>query len=224
MNTRIIILVFCTFVFLSCATEPMELINVQTIYPRVTKYSIPEKNKENTVNIGESLIKEGSYSSKYVLVLKNDYGTQGWTSFHPAGIYEKVAISDDYVIYQYQTQIMNGLTYINPQILENRRGEIFLKRNTSLKKIEATDYEKNEISNENDNKFEQLLLFTGTNGTVLLFSYREFSEDFARPAFTIELSYDMSINKIVRIKGAQLEILKYDNQSITYKMLSGFRD
>ncbi|MBQ1643496.1 MAG: hypothetical protein II103_03075 [Treponema sp.] len=45
----------------------------------------------------------------------------------------------------------------------------------------------------------------------------------ARPAFTIDATYDMSQDNVIRFKGAVLEIVSYNNQNIKYKVISGFK-
>ena len=70
---------------------------------------------------------------------------------------------------------------------------------------------------------KQTLIYTGAEGTVLRFTYREFKNNTARPAFTIDAIYDIENDKVIRFKGASLEVISVDNQSITYKLVSGFR-
>ena len=60
-----------------------------------------------------------------------------------------------------------------------------------------------------------------SNTTVGNFS--EFADGTARPAFTIDATYDMSQDNVIRFKGAVLEIVSYNNQNIKYKVISGFK-
>jgi hypothetical protein len=209
--------------FISCTTDPSRLTNPQIIKPVFSKYSIPKVGQVCTVYVGEPLFREGTLQTQDAIILKEDQGTQGWTAFHPAGIYKKIAIADEYVLYQYSELESNGWTDVFPQIIEDRKGDVQLKINTGYKLLGKDDYDKKTITVDSPDSFEQTILFTGTNGSVVMFSYREFTNNVARPAFTIDLSFDTKIDNLVRIKGAQLEIIKYDNQSITYKLLSGFK-
>jgi hypothetical protein len=219
---RIILIAFSVLLF-SCATDPTRLTNVQMIKPVITKYCIPEIGQLCTVFVGDPLIKEGTLSTQNAILLLDDHGAQGWTAFHPAGIYNRIAISDEYTLYQFSEQTPNGWTYVYPQIIEDRNGDVQLKMNAGYSMLKREEYEKKIITLDNQDTFEQTVLFTGTNGTNVMFSYREFTNNVARPAFTIDLSFDTRIDNLVRIKGARLEIVKYDNQSITYKLLSGFQ-
>jgi hypothetical protein len=50
--------------------------------------------------------------------------------------------------------------------------------------------------------------------------YREFKNSFARPAFTQELKYDLSQDRVIGYQGARFEVLNAGNTEITYKVLS----
>lgn len=69
---------------------------------------------------------------------------------------------------------------------------------------------------------QQTLLYNGRIGERITLSYREFSNDIARSAFTNEVIYDLSESAIVGYKGARLEVIKATNTEIKYKVLSGF--
>ena len=86
-----------------------------------------------------------------------------------------------------------------------------------------TNVEKDKYVEDSGKDFEQTLIYTGAEGTVLRFTYREFANNTARPAFTIDATYDIENDKVIRFKGASLEVISVDNQSITYKLVSGFK-
>lgn len=69
---------------------------------------------------------------------------------------------------------------------------------------------------------QQTLLYNGKIGNRITLSYREFSQDMARPAFTNEVTYDLSESKILGYKGARLEVLSATNTELTYRVLAGF--
>jgi hypothetical protein len=70
--------------------------------------------------------------------------------------------------------------------------------------------------------FQQTLLYNGRIGNRIALGYREFSGQVARPAFSNEVSYDLSESSIVGYKGARIEIIKATNTEVTYKIISGF--
>jgi len=67
-------------------------------------------------------------------------------------------------------------------------------------------------------------IYNGVSGNTAKFTYREYSNDYARPAFTQETQYDLNESKIIGFKGLRIEILKTTNIGITYKVLSGFNE
>lgn len=71
--------------------------------------------------------------------------------------------------------------------------------------------------------FSREILYNGRAGDVLRLSYREFQSDLARPAFTQELSYDMSEGRTVGFQGVRIDVLEATNTVLRYKVLSRFR-
>ncbi|MDF0540781.1 hypothetical protein PX699_00365 [Sphingobium sp. H39-3-25] len=72
--------------------------------------------------------------------------------------------------------------------------------------------------NEIGKRFKSLILYLGSNGTSVSFSYREFSDNIARPAFTQELILPLGKNfpQDMRIKGASIRILALDGTGMKY--------
>ncbi|WP_420598620.1 hypothetical protein [Neptuniibacter sp.] len=74
-----------------------------------------------------------------------------------------------------------------------------------------------------DDSHQQTLLYSGRVGNKINISYREFSNNMARPAFNNEVEYDLNDSNIIGYKGARIEVLKADNSSITYRVINNFR-
>lgn len=74
------------------------------------------------------------------------------------------------------------------------------------------------------NAFQQTLIYSGKSGPEIIIGYREFSNNFARPAFNNDVSYDLTESNIIGYKGAKLEILDATNQFIEYRVLSNFNE
>ena len=82
--------------------------------------------------------------------------------------------------------------------------------------------EKQKISVANDNSFQQTLIYSGKVGNKINIGYREFSSSVARPAFNNDVEYDLNESKTIGYKGALLEVIDANNQSIKYKVLKNF--
>jgi len=65
-------------------------------------------------------------------------------------------------------------------------------------------------------KFKRELVYSGVSGGVVRLSYREFSGDLARPAFTQELTYDLADGDEIGFRGARFRVLKATNVAIRY--------
>jgi len=203
---------------LSCVTTaPQETIKIEPKY-----YIIPKVGVESISYIGDTLLKEGHTTSQDAIFLKSNHGTRGWTTFHPSGAYKLVGKTDGALIYQYPELEPTGWGSVYPQIIEDPDGRVYLKTNSGRELLEKSEYTKKKVVQDTDD-YEQQLIYIGARGTVLKFTYREFVNDMARPAFTIESTYDIKDDKIIRFKGASLEVIEVDNQSITYILISGFK-
>ena len=82
--------------------------------------------------------------------------------------------------------------------------------------------EKRKISVANDNSFQQTLIYSGKVGNKINIGYREFSSSIARPAFNNDVEYDLNESKTIGYKGALLEVIDANNQSIKYRVLKNF--
>jgi hypothetical protein len=186
-------------------------------------YTTPDIGVETTAFIGDSLIKEGRTSAQNAIFLNNNHGTRGWTAFHPAGIYKLVGKTNGSMIYQFDSLQYTGVGYRYPKIIENPDGNVYLRVIIGRKLLDSSEYAKRQYVEESGDDFEQTLIYTGKDGNVLRFTYREFVNDMARSSFTIDALYDIKDDATIRFRGAVLEIISTDNQSITYRLLSGFK-
>lgn len=87
---------------------------------------------------------------------------------------------------------------------------------------DTANFKIKEVTTENKNSFQQTLIYNGKIGNKINIGYREFSGDFARPAFTNNVEYDLSESKQIVYKGALIDVINASNQSITYKVIKNF--
>jgi hypothetical protein len=73
------------------------------------------------------------------------------------------------------------------------------------------------------NSVQQVIEYAGRNGDNLKFTYSEFSDGYARQAFTREFQVDLTQGKVAAYKGAIIEIESATNSSITYKVVRNFQ-
>ena len=78
-----------------------------------------------------------------------------------------------------------------------------------------------EVPGETNLKLE--LIYNGRVGDAVKFIYREFQGDLARPSFTQEVQYDLSISSTIGFKEARLEVIEATNTEIEYTVKQHFR-
>lgn len=70
-----------------------------------------------------------------------------------------------------------------------------------------------------EQSFKRELVYTGKSGNTISILYREYMNDMARPAFTQQLSYDLSDGNTIGFKDARFEVIKATNTGIEYRVL-----
>lgn len=67
--------------------------------------------------------------------------------------------------------------------------------------------------------FKEELLYSGRDGDNIKLSYREYSNDFARPAFYQEPTYNLNEGKTITFRNMKIEIIEANNETIKYVIL-----
>lgn len=86
----------------------------------------------------------------------------------------------------------------------------------------SLEYKLTEIPVKNDDYYKQEFIYNGRVGNGIKFIYREFVNDYARPAFTQDLQYDLSDDSIIGFRGLRLEVVNATNTKIEYRILNHF--
>lgn len=227
MKKMVLLIFSCFFMLASCVSQ----LNIKRTDNEKKYWIVPELNVEATSYIGDSLLKEGTSSASEAIILKKDYGTMGVTAYFPKGTYKFIGVATKYIntkkrkvkVYQSGAVMPGVLGTVYPQLLENEDAEVYYNSTTVATPLLKDEYVKKTVVDVDDYYFEQQLIYTGLEGKILKFTYREFVDGTARPAFSIDATYDMSKENVIRFKGAIIEILSYNNQSIKYKIISGFK-
>jgi hypothetical protein len=84
-------------------------------------------------------------------------------------------------------------------------------------------YEKYEQFLARQDSFKYELLYMGVSNKTLRLNYREFVNDLARPAFYQDVSYDLSsLPASINFRSVRIEVISANNDSMNYRILSGF--
>lgn len=92
----------------------------------------------------------------------------------------------------------------------------FIEPNEEIEYIQTTA-----IAKEKD-YFKQEFIYNGRVGNALKFIYREYINDYARPAFKQDLQYDLSESEVIGFRGLRIQIISASNTKIEYKVLNYF--
>ena len=85
--------------------------------------------------------------------------------------------------------------------------------------LQGIPFKKSIEQSRDELSFRKELVYTGISQNVVSILYREFKDDYARPAYSQDLKYDLSESKVVGFRGSRFEIIKATNQGLTYKTL-----
>jgi hypothetical protein len=227
MNKFIAVLLLACVILSGCAT-PM-----YNCHPMIMQISEPPLNNIITVQIGETMLRQGKYLDCDALYIKQDIklvwagldiytftcgyylkqGEDGKSEFYlpshepDSGHVIKGPLADPFKVIRLDKKSgqLYGVTVLNWAVCAN-----------------STDYEKKKHPIISSDSFQQTLIYSGKIGNKINIGYREFSNDLARPAFNNNVEYDLSESKIIGYKGARIEIIEATNEYIKYKVIQNF--
>lgn len=87
----------------------------------------------------------------------------------------------------------------------------------------AVRYEKSELIVPRPDAKKTELLYQGYSTKTVKLSYREYMNDFARPAFFQDVTYDVpEFPTTITFRTVRIKLLSADNNGLRYQVLSGF--
>lgn len=199
--------------------------------PEVTEISEPPLNETVTAYVGDNLLRQGKFIEHQAIQLPADIsvgligsytlrkgyylkdGDNKNSSFYvpsnhqEGGAIVPCALCDPPKVVQ---AFPDGgricvVTVFNASVCESRQEFRFTKQ-----AVASSD------------SFQQTLIYSGKVGNKINVSYREFSGNVARPAFSNDVEYDLSESRTIGYKGAQIEVIEATNELLRYKVLRNF--
>lgn len=194
--------------------------------PMIMQISEPPLSTIITVQVGDTMLRQGKYSEHDALYLKQDisFGRGGVYKF-TRGYYLKQGEDEKSEFYLPSYGPDSGaLTDLFQVIrLDKKSGQLYGVTGYTLEACTGkADYEKKKYKIASPDSFQQTLIYSGKVGNKINIGYREFSNDFARPAFNNDVEYDLSESKIIGYKGARIEVIEATNEHIKYKVIQNF--
>jgi hypothetical protein len=68
--------------------------------------------------------------------------------------------------------------------------------------------------------FKAELIYSGLTGRTVKAVYREFVNDYARPAFTTDLQYNLDESSVIAYRTVKIEVVKATNSALEFRVLS----
>ena len=206
--------------------------------PPSEKFSFPPTGEITTISVGEDMLKQGLVKTLEAMDIKQEVSVSLATALPKTYINSGYAGNNrERSVYFTEdgssafSGVYEGLDYI---LVDRSKDIICLYERLSGAFLEATDCSKLEPISDNidfytkpvfdKSSFQQTLIYTGKVGNRIRFAYREFNGNSARTAFSKDVEYDLNESSIISYKGASIEVIKANNNSISYKVITNFRN
>lgn len=217
------ILVWTLLTFLgSCATADYNYV------PEQEAISEPPIGSVTTVYVGDSMIRQGTFTRVDAIKVNGVIDVGGYEL--QSGYYVKTGQDEDTETFVPAADSSGGAIKKDfivdpPQAVIVFTGTDKICVVTIFSNIDCTNssgFDRTIHQAYARDAFQQTLIYSGKVGDKINIGYREFSSDYARPAFNNDVEYDLSESCVIGYKGARLEILDATNESITFKLIRNF--
>jgi hypothetical protein len=221
---RMLVIFFAAFLMTACAGPQ------QFYSPPSLPFSRPATGAITVAYLGDPLLTQGIEREYDAINLSNRLSVGAFVL--PAGNYLKA--SEDSITERFSWDeisnptrsgvVSDGQTLKNVILLKKSPGVIVSTLSAKLYAENSHPFQRVKAVVQDQGSFQQTLLYSGRVGNKISFSYREFSNQSARTAFTNSAEYDLSESKLIGYKGAQIEVIEATNQTISYRVIRNFND
>lgn len=223
-------LVFMGMVLLltGCAGPPVN----NRVSPPAQVVNIPEVNTEAEAEIGQTIVAKAFRRVYPAISLPNGivegrFGTTGQIRINPGILYLYLDASIGKYYRDPSAEWGSDSVGWRPWV-----GGIFIPRDSTtpavnfsanpiieLGKIPSEGITYTTYEKWDKDSFKRELVYSGVSQNTISVLYREFKDDFARPAFSQELKYDLAQGNEIGFRGARFQVIKASNTGIRYKVL-----
>lgn len=213
----------------------------ENIYQKINQYQYDTyevilTNPDNLYEMDKSAIEIGK--SIYQKIKRYQYDTYGLILSSPDSLYkmDNRAIKDTMKIklYKWTASNYNAICTDNQTLcwVDINKSNFFTHNILVNGKEESIDELKNPImykivptpATYDEDSFKYQALYQGRIGNKIKISFREFSADMMRPAFTQDIEYELDKNgeAIIGFKGLRVKVKKATNMDITYSVIQDY--
>lgn len=194
--------------------------------PQMQDIAAPSVGEEATVAAGGELYSRARLFSidGARLSANADWGSGIFKSVIPAGT-ELVSVQTK-VKFKACAPIAGTFSPSSPCFLDDDGDGIFDRiaydASTSAGKLKTpTPYERQPVYLVRQDSFKRVILYQGATADSIRFSYREFKDDLARPAFTEELVIPREpFPQRIAVKNLQVDVLAISGLGMRYRVVS----
>jgi hypothetical protein len=199
---NIILIILISVFFIGCNEETINL-------------TLPKSNQIVTSTVGSPIFEHTVLVGHKELVTKSD------TTWEYKG--KNIKVPSNTQFYNSKDSIYCNSNYIDiGDGIFNTIDKNKLCFDSTIISFEDRGLGYNYIPSQNTNSRKEEILYTGIENNVVKFTYREFSNDFARPAFFQSLTYTLNHNGTTEIKFKNLtfEIFEANNNIVRYRLIN----
>jgi hypothetical protein len=210
MKKYVLLLAFLALI--GCKTRP--------ILPTYSLQTLPPVGTVATAGIGERLLIQGDASTVDAIVIPSDL-TFGDVIVRK-GTYPQSSENEEYRQFKNVDMERQGRRVKSPHLFLFNKDKSTQTVCINRKTCTDAAYSIGRATSYAPSRTQQTLIYSGKIGNRITLGYREFKDEFARPAFSNDVAYDLSESTVLGYKGARLEVVKATNTEITYKIIAGF--
>lgn len=183
-----------------------------------------ELGTERSATVGEPIFRVQQAREIPVFVAQRDYPIPHTRTTVPAGT-RFVAIGRDpagnYIVAGAMPPRATSLLYFGVSEDGERFGTIPRLANPKIVWLtqEVSPFRRLTDLGEQPGAFTAELVYSGLAGGVVRAVYREYVDDYARPAFTQELQYDLGADRVIAYKSVRIRVLDATNTTIQYQVI-----
>lgn len=182
----------------------------------------PEVGSVVTANVGDQLLAKGTITEERVLAVTT--AIDGACFDIPAGAYKQVGFDQRNDFYSASgvvgAPLCDPVSALSVEKIDSAK--LCVVTVFGGKACYEGIFERKTRLSERGESFQQTLIYSGRIGDKINIGYREFTNNLARPAFNNDVEYDLAASRTIGYKGAQLEVIDANNNSITYRVLKNF--
>jgi hypothetical protein len=199
--------------------------------PPTEQFSRPPLNEIVTVSVGDEMLSQGNLTFQDGIQVSDPLAFSGYT-LH-GGFYPQVGQDEETTFHNFlmgnapngEIGALSKSVWVDlPQTVQATNDDTRLCIVTVFNVRSCTEhpFERTQRIFSGSNSFQQTLLYSGRIGDKINISYREFSGERARPAFSNDVEYDLAASDEIAYRGARIQVIEATNSSITYRVLSNF--